>query len=86
MSDQSKVVVNNVEKGQRDNVLKVCGKDRPFTNIRMPVSSGDRGGESAKRRILRCSGTHQGRLGVVQQRARSARLSDRSSVAPSAYY
>jgi hypothetical protein len=41
MSDQSKVVVNNVEKGERDNLLKVHGKDRPFTDIQMPVSSGD---------------------------------------------
>jgi hypothetical protein len=52
MSDQSKVVVNNVEKGQRDNPLKVHGRDRPITDIRMPVSSGDRGGESAEGRIL----------------------------------
>jgi hypothetical protein len=52
MLDQSKVVVNNVEKGQRDNLLKFRGKDRPFIDIRMPVSSSDQGSESAKRRIL----------------------------------
>jgi hypothetical protein len=52
MSDQSKVVVNNVEKEQRDNLLKVHGKDRLFMDIRMPVSSDERGGESAERRIL----------------------------------
>jgi hypothetical protein len=52
MSDQNKIVVNNVEKGQRDNLLKVHGKGRPFVDIRMPVSSDDRGGESAERRIL----------------------------------
>jgi hypothetical protein len=52
MSDQNKVVVNNVEKEQRDNLLKVRGKGRPFVDIRMPVSSGDRGGESVERRIL----------------------------------
>jgi hypothetical protein len=85
MSDQSKVVVNNVEKGQKDNILKVHGKDRPFADIRMLVSFGDRGGESAERRILRSSGTPRGRTGVVPQRALSVRLSDRSSVAPSAY-
>jgi hypothetical protein len=85
MSDQNKVVVNNVEKEQRDNLLKVRGKGRPFVDIRMPVSSGDRGGESVERRILRCSGTPQGWPGAVQQRAWSARLSDRSLVAPSAY-
>jgi hypothetical protein len=85
MSDQSKVVVNNMEKGQRDNLLKVCGRDQPFADIRMPVSSGDRGGESAKDRILRCSGTPRGRPGTVQQRAWSVWLSDRSTVAPSAY-
>jgi hypothetical protein len=87
MSDHNKVVVNNVEKGQRDNLLKVRGKGRPFANIQMPVSSDDRGGggESAKRRILRRSGTPRGQPGAVQQRAWSTRLSDRSSVAPSAY-
>jgi hypothetical protein len=52
MSDQSKVIVNNMEKGQRDNLLKIRDKDWPFVDIRMPVSSGDRGGESAKHRIL----------------------------------
>jgi hypothetical protein len=52
MSDQSKVVVNNAEKGQTDNLLKIRGKDRPFADIQMPVSSGDRGGESTEHRIL----------------------------------
>jgi hypothetical protein len=85
MSDQSKVVVNNVEKEQRDNLLKVHGKDWPFADIRMPVSSDDRGGESGERRILQRSGTPQGRPGAVPQHTWSARLSDRSSVAPSAY-
>jgi hypothetical protein len=41
MSDQSKVIINNVEKGQRDNPLKVHGMDRPFADIRMLVSFGD---------------------------------------------
>jgi hypothetical protein len=85
MSDQSNVVVNNVEKGQRDNPPKVRGRDRPFTDIRMSVSSGDRGGKSAEDRILRCSGMPQGQLGTVQQHTWSTRLNDRSSVAPSAY-
>jgi hypothetical protein len=85
MSDHNKVVVNNVEKGQRDNLLNVRGKGRPFADIQMPVSSDDRGGESAKRRILRCSGTPRGQPSAVQQRAWSTRLSDRSLVAPSAY-
>jgi hypothetical protein len=85
MSDQSKVAVNNVEKGQRNNLLKVHGIDQPFTDIRMPVSSGDRGGESVECRSLRRSGTPRGQPGTVQQRAWSVRLSDRSSVAPSAY-
>jgi hypothetical protein len=49
MSYQSKVVVNNVEKGQRDNLLKVRGKDRPFADIRIPVSYDDRGGGSTIR-------------------------------------
>jgi hypothetical protein len=52
MSDQSKVVVNNVEKGQRDNLLKVHAKDRSSAGIRMLVSSGDRGSEFVKHRIL----------------------------------
>jgi hypothetical protein len=69
MSDQSKVVGNNVEKGQRDNLLKVRGKDQPFVDIQMPVSSGDRGGESAECIILQRSGTPRGRPDVVQQRA-----------------
>jgi hypothetical protein len=84
MSDQSKVVVNNVEKGQRDNLLKVHGKDRPFMDIQMPVSSDDQGGESAKHRILQRSGMPRGRPSAIQQRAWLALLSDRSSVAPSA--
>jgi hypothetical protein len=45
---------------------KVRGRDRPFADIRTPVSSHDRGGESAKDRILRRSGTPRGRLGVVR--------------------
>jgi hypothetical protein len=85
MSDQSKGVVNNVEKGQRDNLLKVHDKERSFADIRVSVSSSDRGGESTKRKILRRSGTSRGRPGTAQQRAWSAQLSDRSSVAPSAY-
>jgi hypothetical protein len=85
MSDQSKIVVNNMEKGQRDNPLKVRGRDRSFADIQIPISSGDRGGKSAEDRILRCSGTPRGRPGVVQQHAWSVRLSDRSSVSPSAY-
>jgi hypothetical protein len=85
MSDQSKVVVNNVEKGQRDNPLNVHDRDQPFTDIRMPVSSDYRGGESTEDRILRCSGTPRGWPGAVQQCAWSARLSDRSLVATSAY-
>jgi hypothetical protein len=40
------VSVYNVEIEQRDNHPKVHGEDRPFADIRMPVSSGDRGGES----------------------------------------
>jgi hypothetical protein len=85
MPDQSKVVVNNVENGQRDNLLKVHGKDWPFMDIRMPAFFGDRGAESDERRILRCSGTPRGRPGAIQQCTWSARVSDRSSVAPSAY-
>jgi hypothetical protein len=85
MSDQNKVVVNNVEKGQRHNLLKVHGKDWPFADIRMLVSSSDRGGESVECRIIRCSGTLRGRPATVQQHAWSAWLSDRSSVALSAY-
>jgi hypothetical protein len=52
MSDQSKVIVNNVKKGQRDNPLKVRGRDKPFTDIRMPVSSGNRGGKFTEDRTL----------------------------------
>jgi hypothetical protein len=39
MSDLNKVVVNNMEKRQRDNLLKVHGRDRPFVDILTPVSS-----------------------------------------------
>jgi hypothetical protein len=66
MSHQSKVVINNVEKGQSDNPLKVHSRDRPFADIRMPVSSDDRGGESVEDRILRCTDTPRGRPGAVQ--------------------
>jgi hypothetical protein len=52
MSDQNKVVVNNMEKGQRDNPLKVRGTDRSFVDIQMSVSFDDRGGKSAEDRIL----------------------------------
>jgi hypothetical protein len=52
MSDLNKNVVNNIEKRQRDNLPKVRGRDRPFADIQTPVSSGHRGGESAKDRIL----------------------------------
>jgi hypothetical protein len=43
MLDLNKVVVNNTEKRQRDNLPKVCGRDRPFADIQTPVSSDDRG-------------------------------------------
>jgi hypothetical protein len=66
MSDLSKVVVNNTERRQRDNLPKVRGADWPFTDIRTPVSSNDRGGESAEDRILQRSGTPRGRPGVVR--------------------
>jgi hypothetical protein len=56
MSDLKKVVVNNTEKRQRDNLLKVCGRDRPFVGIRTQVSSDGRGGESTEDRILQRSG------------------------------
>jgi hypothetical protein len=79
MSDQSKVFVNNMGKGPRDNILKVHGRDQLFADIRMLVSFGDRGGESVEDRILRHSGTPRGRPGTVQQCAWSARLSARSS-------
>jgi hypothetical protein len=69
MSDLNKVVVNNTENRQRDNLLKVHGRDRPFADIQTPVSSGDRGGESAEDKILRRSGTPRGRPGVVRQHA-----------------
>jgi hypothetical protein len=53
MSDLNKVVVNNAEKKkQRDNLLEVHIRDRPFAGTRTPVSSGDRGGESTEDRIL----------------------------------
>jgi hypothetical protein len=52
MLDLNKVVVNNTEKRQRDNLPKVRDRDQPFTDIRTPVSSGGRGGESARDRIL----------------------------------
>jgi hypothetical protein len=52
MLDLNKVVVNNTEKRQSDNLPKVRSRDRPFADIRTPVSFGDRGGESAKDRIL----------------------------------
>jgi hypothetical protein len=48
MSDWSKVIVNDVEKEQRDNLLKVHGKNQPFADIRLTVSFGDRGGESTE--------------------------------------
>jgi hypothetical protein len=85
MSDLNKVVVNNTEKRQRDNLLKVYGRDRLFVDIRTPVSSGDRGGESAEDRILRLSGTPRGRPGTVQQHAWLAQPNDQSSVVPTAY-
>jgi hypothetical protein len=66
MSDLNGVVVNNMEKSQRDNLPKVRGGDRPVADIRTTVSSGDRGGESAEDRTLRCSGTPRGRSSVVQ--------------------
>jgi hypothetical protein len=53
MTDLNKVVINNTEKRQRDNLPKVCSGDWPFADIRTLVSSGDRGGKSAKDRILR---------------------------------
>jgi hypothetical protein len=65
MLDQNRIVVNNVEKERRDNLMKGHGRDRPFTDIRMSVSSGDRGGESAEDRILRRSGTSQEQPGAV---------------------
>jgi hypothetical protein len=52
MLDLSKVVINNTEKRRRDDLPKAHGKDRPFAGIQTPVSSGDRGGESAEGRIL----------------------------------
>jgi hypothetical protein len=38
MLDQNRVVVNNVEKGRRDHLLKGHGWDRPSVDIRMLVS------------------------------------------------
>jgi hypothetical protein len=52
MSDLSNVVINNTEKRRRDNLSKVRGKDQPFADIQMPISSGDRGGEFPEGRIL----------------------------------
>jgi hypothetical protein len=75
MSDLNKVVVNNMEKRQRDNLLKVCGRGWPFTDIQTPVSSSDRGGKSAEDRILRHSGTPRGQPGAVRQHAWSAQPS-----------
>jgi hypothetical protein len=43
MSDLNGVVVNNMEKSQRDNLSKVHVGDRPVVDIRTSVSSGDRG-------------------------------------------
>jgi hypothetical protein len=85
MSDLNKDVVNNTENGQRDNLSKVRGRDWSFTDIRTPISSGDREGESDEDRILRHSGTPRGRLGAVRQHAWSAQSSNRSSVVPVAY-
>jgi hypothetical protein len=85
MSDLSKVVINNTEKRRRDNLPKVRGKDRPFVGIRTPVSSGDRGGETAEGRILRRSGTPRGRPGIVQQHVWLAQPSDWSSMVLTAY-
>jgi hypothetical protein len=39
MSDLNKVVVNNMEKRQRDNLPKVHGRDRSFVNIRASLAS-----------------------------------------------
>jgi hypothetical protein len=39
MSYLNKVVVNNTEKSQRDNLSKVHGGDRLVADIRTPVSS-----------------------------------------------
>jgi hypothetical protein len=64
---------------------KVHGRDRPFTDIRTPVSSSDRGGESAEDRILRHSGTPRGWPGTVWQHAWSMQPSDLSSVVLTAY-
>jgi hypothetical protein len=67
MSDQNMVVVNNVKKRRRDHLLKGHGWDRPSEDIRMPVSSGYRGGESVEDGFLRRSGTPRGRPSAVQQ-------------------
>jgi hypothetical protein len=48
MSDINKVVVNNTEKRQRNNLPKVHGRDRPVPDIRTPDSSGDRGANPPK--------------------------------------
>jgi hypothetical protein len=85
MSDLNMVVVNNMEKRRSDNLPKVRGEDRPFPDIQTSVSSDDRGGESAKDRILQRSGTARGRPGVVRQHAWSVQPSDWSSVVLTAY-
>jgi hypothetical protein len=85
MSDLNKVVVNNTEKGQRDNLPKVRGGDRPVADIQTPVSSSDRGGESAEDRTLRRSGMPQGWPSVVQQHTWSAQPKDWTSVVLTAY-
>jgi hypothetical protein len=56
MSDLNKDVVNNTKSGQRDNLPKVRGRDRPVADIRTLVSSSNRGGESAEDKILQRSG------------------------------
>jgi hypothetical protein len=85
MSNLNKVVVNNTEKSQRDNLPKVRGGNQPIADIRTPVSSGDRGGESTEDRTLRRSGTSRGWPGVVQQHAWSAQPNNWSSVILTAY-
>jgi hypothetical protein len=85
MSDLNGVVVNNMEKSQRDNLPKVRDGDRPVTDIRTPVSFGDRGGESVEDRTLQCSGTPRGCPGVVQQHAWSVQPNNWSSVVLTAY-
>jgi hypothetical protein len=48
MSEQNMVVVNNVEKGRRDNLLKGRDRERPSADIRMPISSDGRGANPPK--------------------------------------